>query len=257
MAPVRRYLRITKHSVLEVRIYLDNPADAQRWLLNPRDPMLPQVMEAVRPLVLPKLREENERNRGKPGKRKGVKDTVVQDDFDVSIFLTELSTRHSILTKQKFFREKAKKLQSNSDKLTGTQKDPVNVEDGAMPQILREAEDEDMSIDLKKLPMTSETWEADHNPHIISDESDTGDIGETGQEGDSIGRFPEEADDKKKKLAMNTTYDGFSIYGRILCLVVKRKGNSKGKQAANGTGKAMMEGWITSTQMQGMILDDD
>ena len=78
MPPVRRYLRITKYSVLECRIYLDNPADAHRWLLNERSPALPRVVESVRPLVLPKLREENAKAKnGKGGKRKGWKDTVV------------------------------------------------------------------------------------------------------------------------------------------------------------------------------------
>lgn len=76
MAPIRRYLRITKYSVLEVRVYLDNPALASTWLLNPRDPVLPRVIQAVRPLVLPKLREENERAKGKGKKSKGVKDVV-------------------------------------------------------------------------------------------------------------------------------------------------------------------------------------
>ena len=79
MAPIRRYLRISPYSVLEVRIYLDNPADAQRWLLKVQNPMLPQVIEAVRPYVLPKLQEENERAR-KGGKRKGVKDVVSHGD---------------------------------------------------------------------------------------------------------------------------------------------------------------------------------
>lgn len=79
MPPVRRYLRITKYSVLECRIYLDNPADVQRWLLNTRDPVLPRVIEAVRPHVLPKLREENSRAKtGKGGKRKGYKDVVAE-----------------------------------------------------------------------------------------------------------------------------------------------------------------------------------
>ena len=77
MAPIRRYLRITAKSVLEVRIYLDNPADAYRWLLRPQEPVLPRIIDAVRPLVLPKLREENE-NARKSGKRKGIKDVVVQ-----------------------------------------------------------------------------------------------------------------------------------------------------------------------------------
>ena len=78
MAPIRRYLRISKYSVLECRIYLDNPALAHPWLLNPRDPVLPRVIESVRPLVLPKLREEKERSRKRSTKKKGIKDVVVE-----------------------------------------------------------------------------------------------------------------------------------------------------------------------------------
>jgi hypothetical protein len=81
MAPLRRYLRITKHSVLEVRIYLDRPADSDAWLLKRDDPALPRIIQAVRPLVLPKLREENERGKGRAGaksKKKGVKDVVIE-----------------------------------------------------------------------------------------------------------------------------------------------------------------------------------
>jgi hypothetical protein len=81
MAPLRRYLRITKHSVLEVRIYLDRPSDAEAWLLRRDNPALPRVIQAIRPLVLPKLREENERTKGKGGskaRKKGVKDVVAE-----------------------------------------------------------------------------------------------------------------------------------------------------------------------------------
>ena len=74
MAPIRRYLRISKYSVLECRIYLENPADS-RWLVDSRDPVLPRVFESIRPLVLPKLREENERARAKK-KSKPVKDVL-------------------------------------------------------------------------------------------------------------------------------------------------------------------------------------
>lgn len=81
MAPLRRYLRITKHSVLEVRIYLDRPSDAEAWLLRRDNPALPRVIEAVRPLVLPKLREENERAKGRKARKKGVKDVVVEGEF--------------------------------------------------------------------------------------------------------------------------------------------------------------------------------
>lgn len=87
---------------------------------------------------------------------------------------------------------------------------------------------------------------------------------------------PEEAQrDDKKKLAMDISYEGFSIYGRVLCLVIKRRdgmaAGAKGKgkavastsssssaAAARGTragqsaapgGQAVMENWITSTQV--------
>ena len=76
MAPIRRYLRISKYSVLECRIYLENPADS-RWLVDTRDAALPRVIDRIRPLVLPKLREENERARAKK-KSKPLKDVLVE-----------------------------------------------------------------------------------------------------------------------------------------------------------------------------------
>lgn len=62
-------------------------------------------------------------------------------------------------------------------------------------------------------------------------------------------------DDGKKKMALDTVYDGFSIYGRILCLVVMRSGAAKGKEGA-GHGQAMMEDWIASTQAEGGMMED-
>jgi hypothetical protein len=71
MAPLRRYLRITPSSVLEVRIY---PFPPGAWLLSTRS-LLTRVLAAVRPLILPKLREENERVKAR-GRGRGVKDVV-------------------------------------------------------------------------------------------------------------------------------------------------------------------------------------
>ena len=76
MAPIRRYLRITKYSVIECRIYLDNPSDT-RWLLDRRDSVIARVFAAIRPLVLPKLREETARAITKK-KDKPVKDVIVE-----------------------------------------------------------------------------------------------------------------------------------------------------------------------------------
>lgn len=58
-------------------------------------------------------------------------------------------------------------------------------------------------------------------------------------------------EDEKKKLALNTTYDGYAIYGRILCLIVKRRGVVRGKEVVAGTGQAVMEEWVRSTQVGG------
>jgi len=67
--------------------------------------------------------------------------------------------------------------------------------------------------------------------------------------------------DDKKKLAMDISYEGFAIYGRVLCLVVKRRDGwgarggmpavlSGGRsQPGRPGGQAMMENWITSTQL--------
>ncbi|GJN70352.1 hypothetical protein PLIIFM63780_003058 [Purpureocillium lilacinum] len=289
MAPVRRYLRITKYSVLECRIYLDNPALAQSWLLNPRDPILPRVIESIRPLVLPKLREEKERERAKKksSKKKNVKDVIVQDDFEVSMFLTETSTRHSLLTKQKHFRETAPPMmQSNSTRLMGETNDmPVDVdaESTPPPVVLREESDDDDGLQLAKIPLAGPRQKrrrrrADTGGQHGEDTSDADPSDDDGPESaieiDSDAEEPAakrprgaaESDageeDDKKKLAMDVSYEGFAIYGRVLCLVVKRRdtraqlsrAKADGRGAAKATatagqGQAKMENWITSTQI--------
>ncbi|CAG8960420.1 hypothetical protein HYFRA_00008138 [Hymenoscyphus fraxineus] len=264
MAPIRRYLRITKYSVLECRIYVENPALAESWLLNSRNPVLPRVIESVRPLVLPKLREENERSRAKGGRKKGVKDVVAGEDFEVSIFLTEMSTRHSLLTKHKHFREtKPKQLISNSQKLTGNSNDDaIEVDD--IPPIQREDSEDDGLDALHEIPLVAEadadslfvgedvgprtskrsraSIQSDSQPESLSESEPS-----TKRRKDTENDSAEFADDKKK-MAMDVSYEGFSIYGRVLCLVVKRKDN-KGKRPATDGSHAMMEEWITATQM--------
>ncbi|CAJ2499882.1 Uu.00g027350.m01.CDS01 [Anthostomella pinea] len=315
MAPIRRYLRITKYSVLECRIYLDNPALAQTWLLNPRKPVLQRVIDSVRPYVLPKLREERERSRKKSTKKKGIKDVVVEDDFEVSIFLTDTSTRHSLLTKHKHFHDTTQtKLTSNSGRLMGaTNEAPIDVDtvvDTAPAAIRREeSDDEDVAAALAAIPAVDETvanrsrrpkrarrnteTDADHaagDPNsaleVISDDDDQAGAG--GEDDEDDGLFvhsPEDGsmrpppakrrregaagageDDDKKKLAMDISYEGFSIYGRVLCLVVKRHdvgpflagrsgmasagaGGSGSGAAKAGGGQAMMENFIISTQV--------
>ncbi|CCC05984.1 hypothetical protein SMACR_00200 [Sordaria macrospora] len=318
MAPIRRYLRITKYSVLECRIYLDNPALAHSWLLNPRNSILPKVIEAVRPLVLPKLREERERAQSKKkSKKRSIKDVVIEDDFEVSVFLTETDTRHSLLHKQKHFRDKIQtKLKSNSSKLTGESREaPVDVDveaallreaadDDDVP-IIREENDEDQEVNLNDIPTVDETDvisesanrrskrrrrqpSGPNNDSGVDDEAQAIDsellddddmfIGDSNDDNGSEGpparkrrkdKQPaageEEGRDDKKKLAMDISYEGFAIYGRVLCLVVKKQdsgrtvtGPSSGKAlTAQPGGQAMMENWITSTQLPEAAVGED
>ncbi|KIW42733.1 uncharacterized protein PV06_06250 [Exophiala oligosperma] len=215
MAPIRRYLRISKHSVLECRIFLENPADESRWLLRDNDPALPRVFEAVKPYVLPKLREENERARGKGKKKKSVKDVVKQDDFEVSIFLTEIRTRHSILVKNKTFNERPLLGSNTGGTSIGAARDSVIIQD--------ESDEED--VNLAQIP------QAEHHD----------------EESDAV--MPTIDDDDKKKLGFKTTYEGFSIWGWVLCLFIERKGGP-GKKSSGVEAQALMQDWIASTQGQ-------
>lgn len=182
-------------------------------------------------------------------------------DFEVAIFLTETSTRHSLLTKHKSFRDTtAKNLASNSSKLTGQTNDTaIDIED--VPIIAQEETEED-SLNIANLPAADEDSlfvdddgprrskrsRASTNIDLPEDSStESGPLAKRlkATNGDDI----EEEDDDKKKMAMETSYEGFAIYGRVLCLVVKRR-DKKGKgNAPIGGGQAMMEDWITSTQM--------
>ncbi len=193
---------------------------------------------------------------------------IVADDFEVSIFLTETSTRHSLLTKQKHFRDLTKKgLESNSQKLTGATNDTaIEVED--LPLIRRE-DSEDDGLDIQDVPIAEgelseeeSLFVADKGPRRSKRTRATTVNGSPDSSSSTFETMKPEAkrrkdadpmqdgehEDDKKKMAVDTTYEGFSIYGRVLCLVVKRK-DARGKGPAKSAGQVMMEDWITATQM--------
>ena len=193
----------------------------------------------------------------------------------MSIFLTELSTRHSLLTKQKTFKDEGGRLKSNADKMTGTNDMPIEVQDDTAPVIMREESDEqEGTLDLADVPAVEDatTDEAEtgrdrtdkrrrqsSDGPLVSGNAVDDDNVQTQQTPPSKPKradaknptlgYRDDVGDDKKKLALNTSYEGFSIYGRILCLVGKRRGPVRGKQVAAGAGQAMMEGWIASTQV--------
>ncbi|KAL3465473.1 hypothetical protein BJX64DRAFT_285410 [Aspergillus heterothallicus] len=231
MAPIRRYLRISKYSVLECRIYLEDPSDS-RWLLDSRDPVLPRIFASIRPLILPKLREENERlvarKKGKP-----VKDVVAEDDFEVALFLRESRTRHSLLTRQKNFQEpETKRGRMGSDSGTcGHSAGGILIES-----------DSESEINISDIPQTG--FEVGQG---ASEEPST--------KREMVDSLKEDVGDDDKKLRFKTNYEGFNIYGWMLCLLVTRKGGKMKAKTASSEPKrqVLMEEWI-STQAQG---DDD
>jgi hypothetical protein len=189
------------------------------------------------------------------------------DDFEVAIFLTDTSTRHSLLTKTKYFKEQKDGIQSNSNKLTGTDDAPIYVED----VVVHDESDQEISLSEIPPPSSVDTRrsarlqaldntisfssndgvEMEIRPSkrgrrdsidglfVNSDEEDDG--FPPAKKAREVG---EEGDDDKKKMAMDTRYDGFSIHGKVLSLVVKKRDSR-----AKAPGPAMMEDWITSTQV--------
>ncbi|KAE8357272.1 hypothetical protein BDV27DRAFT_91303 [Aspergillus caelatus] len=244
MAPIRRYLRISKYTILECRIYLENPSDT-RWLLDSREPVLPRIFAAIRPLVLPKLREENERlfarKKGKP-----VKDVIAEDDFEVSLFLRESRTRHSLLTRHKEFDEPDNA--SSRKEGVGNPPRPTEGSSGTADAGILVESDSESDIDLRDIPQaTAENDKKGKRQRDVDGAVDT-----TVNPRASKRRKDEEPDDKK--LRFRTNYEGFNIYGWMLCLLVTRKGDKirVSTGSSESTRQALMEEWM-STQAQGDV----
>ncbi len=104
--------------------------------------------------------------------------------------------------------------------------------------VLREeSDDEDGIMPLDKIPSARDEAEGGDSPR------------EQARNGGSKSLGEDEEDDNDKKLGFNTSYEGFSIWGWVLCLLVDRK-SGPGKKFSSSDGQALMAEWITSTQLQ-------
>lgn len=125
--------------------------------------------------------------------------------------MTEAGTRHALLVKSKTFAEHEANNQLSDGK--GGRAQPV---------MIREESDEE---DFRVRDVPAATLDED----------------------DGVNGFH----DDKMKLRFNTTYDGFNIWGFILCLLVERKGGPSKKTPGEGGGaQALMEEWISTQQAQ-------
>ena len=186
------------------------------------------------------------------------------------------------MTKQKVVKDKPR-IQSNSRKLTnwltsGTNDQPIVINEAATDPIVIE-EEEDDTVNMADIPEAelprrstrtkrsrSEVDKGVANNASDSDEADLF-VSDTTSKRSKSGAAPadavevegeEESQDDKKKLELNTSYEGFSIYGRILCLVVKRRGVRSGRGSADApvSSQQMLENWV-STQAAGQVDDDE
>lgn len=168
-------------------------------------------------------------------------------------------------------------MASNSTKLISeTDSVPFNVDETEAVAVLQEEEEDERATCLADIPMATGARRSkrQRRPAYQEDESESGDD-ETASpiNIDSDTEAPpskrqkdhveanDDFEDDKKKLAMDVSYDGFAIYGSVLCLVVKKRdgnkttqarGKASGGQQGSGIrpeGQAMMENWITSTQI--------
>lgn len=196
------------------------------------------------------------------------------------------------MIKQKVFKDKPP-IQSNSGKLTGwltsgSSEQPVMVDENNTESItIREEEDDDGGIvNLADIPEKDGSPEqgsgsekrkrrrGDDRENPIteledSDDSFQSEVAPPKKRSKSANRKVDEGlndgeseeDGEKKKSALNTSYEGFSIYGRVLCLVVKRKHRQQQKSTGNrpASSEQMLENWV-STQAaidQEEEIDDD
>lgn len=219
-------------------------------------------------------------------------DVLAADDFEVSLFLTNSGTRHTVMTKQKTFRIAPPRMLSNSSRLTGGH--------GSARVEIREESHDSPGIDLNDIPAAQTptvvvpdisqdgTREGSRgkntrgkskkrkNPAPAAQDGGCGDSGSDDSDpyapplkrqktpvitipdgdGDTDSLFDGDLgaeDDDKKKLGLETAYEGFNIYGSILCIVVKRHG-ATGRRTGTTTAPVavargkVMEEWISMSQ---------
>ena len=190
------------------------------------------------------------------------------DEFQVAVFLTDPSTRHSLLRKQKHFLDpkepKLASLRTQASAQHGSEPDaPISIRedlDEHEPRLPNLSSDqgalddsiESLNRDMgsRALPRTRYLGPPEHRGPANDRGGSTEDTVRGRQHLPEAIATQDAEDDEQdaKKLVARSTYDGYSIYRRVLCLVVKRRTNTNDRVAPAAT-SATIEEWITSTQI--------
>lgn len=169
--------------------------------------------------------------------------------------------RHSLLTKNRVLQQLDETdMHSGSIHLTGdTLGNAVRIDDETEATIRVEVES-DSGISDSVMVLQETSGDVSDDGGLFIDDSCTRakrrrssstsrSISELSQSVDGLSKRQKRAPvvDDKKKILLKTTYEGFSIYGKVLCLIVKKRENTSQSSARDG--HATMRDWITSTQM--------
>jgi len=192
-----------------------------------------------------------------------VKDVIAEDEFEVAIFLRESGTRHSILRRYKTFGE-SEGREGNLYELSSTDASPINVTENTLevnPVILVESDNES-DVDLQDIPESTQAEETNSRSERQRGSqrfANTFHLRRSTRKrtGAGEGIIGEEDETDDKKLGMATTYEGFNIWGWVLCLLVTRRGQKARtvRPASGASGQALLEEWM-STQVQQDIDED-
>lgn len=148
------------------------------------------------------------------------------EDFEVSLFLRESRTRHSLLTRYKEFGDEPG--QQATSATAGT----------AATGIVIDSDDEDVGLhDIPQASAEDDDTHCKRGPE--ADEED---------EPASKRQRNESPATEDKKLRFRTNYEGFNIFGWVLCLLVTRKGGRPGARMASSEPghQPLLEEWISS-----------
>jgi hypothetical protein len=163
------------------------------------------------------------------------------------------------VTRQKTFKDQAQEVtNAQVNELKDSGDSPIHIPDESEPgvSVLVES-DEEPQINLRDIPDATEGVEDDRPARCRRRPRGAG--VETPDDGSHPSKrkkaepssVPLGTEDQKK-LSLQTAYEGFTIWGWILCLLITRKGGkaSDGKATAGSTGPALMEEWISTQALQ-------
>jgi hypothetical protein len=165
------------------------------------------------------------------------------EDFEASLYLTGSGTLHAVLRKDRSAEVKQPIVRSNSTRLTDAAR--------SSPVIVRDEEEESPTPDIHEIPEAP--VEGEEEPLFLPgpDNEDSSDDEyvplPTSPTPKTRALEKEAVIEDKKKLKFRTEYEGFTIYDKVLCLVITRKEKKKDK-AATREKAGLIEGWIVMSQ---------